>query len=376
MKISAALPTLVVLGTTIGYQSAFAQSSVTLYGIADTSVRYLTNADSANNNKLSLTNGAISNSRWGVKGTEDLGGGLSAIFRLESGINLQDGTGSDSQRLFNRYAYVGLSSAYGTLTLGRQTNVLFDLLGSTYDPLTVGNYFENAWLPYALASGLYADNAIKYAGTLAGLSMEAMYSFGTNFESTGASGFSGQVPGHLGAGNQYGLTLSYTAGPVSIGAAFQQTSDNSSRKQTVFNVNAVYAFSTVKLFAGYLYGKDDTGFVDSALAQRNLVLGTDILPGSGRKDSAPFTGITWQATPALALTGAGYYDHMQNAAIGGGDVGSGNRYTLVALAEYSLSKATQVYGTVDFNHVSGAADVELPGRDNQTGLGVGIRHVF
>ncbi len=120
MKISAALPALLVLGTTIGYQNAFAQSSVTLYGIADTSVRYLTNADSANNNKLSMTNGAISNSRWGVKGTEDLGGGLSAIFRLESGINLQDGTGSDSQRLFNRYAYVGLSSAYGTLTLGRQ----------------------------------------------------------------------------------------------------------------------------------------------------------------------------------------------------------------------------------------------------------------
>ncbi len=252
--------------------------------------------------------------------------------------------------------------------------MLFDLLGSTYDPLTVRNYLENAWLPYALASGLYSDNAIKYAGTFAGLSIETMYSFGTNFESTGASGFSGEVPGHLGAGNQYGLTLSYTAGPVSIGAAIQQTSDNSSRKQTVFNVDATYAFSTVKLFAGYLYGKDDTGFVDSTAG-------------------ATQPGVRHRHPPRVGSQGqrAVHRHHLAGDSRLGADrrrllrshaerrdwrLGSGNRYTLVALAEYSLSKATQVYGTLDFNHVSGAADVELPGRDNQTGLGVGIRHVF
>jgi predicted porin len=56
--------------------------------------------------------------------------------------------------------------------------------------------------------------------------------------------------------------------------------------------------------------------------------------------------------------------------------GSGNRYTVVALAEYSLSKRTEVYGTVDFNKVSGAAEVELPGRSNQTGIAVGLRNFF
>lgn len=355
---------------------AFAQSSVTLYGIADTSLRYVTNVNVDNKNSLSLANGAVTNSRWGMKGSEDLGDGLKAIFRLESGINLQDGTGSDSQRLFNRYAYVGLSSQYGTLTAGRQSNAVFDLLGNTYDPLTVGNYNQNSWLPYVLGGGLTSDNEIKYAGTFAGLSVEASYSFGTNFESTGAGGFSGQVPGHLGAGTQYGLTLSYVTGPLSVAVAALQTSDNSGNKQTVFNADAIYAFEATKLFLGYFYGKDDTGFVDSALAQRPLVMGTDILKGAGRKDNAPFAGVIWQATPALALTGAAYYDHMTNAAVGGGALGSGNRYTLVALAEYSLSKSTQVYGTVDFNHVSGAADVELPGRDNQTGIGLGIRHMF
>ncbi|MFP3615972.1 porin, partial [Paraburkholderia sp. SIMBA_050] len=93
-------------------------------------------------------------SRWGLKGAEDLGGGLKAVFNLESGVNLQNGAFADSGRLFNRAAYVGLQSPYGTVTLGRQKTPLFDLLADTYDPLTVGNYLENAWLPVALGGGL------------------------------------------------------------------------------------------------------------------------------------------------------------------------------------------------------------------------------
>lgn len=357
-------------------EHASAQSSITLYGVADVSVRYLTNSNAKNDGRLFMTNGAITNSRWGLRGSEDLGGGLKAIFDLESGIDLQDGSASDSQRLFNRNAYVGLSSQYGTLTLGRQKTPLFDLLGDTYDPLTVGNYFENSWLPGALGAGLYADNAVKYTGTYKGLTIAAMYSFGTNSESSGAGGFSGQVPGHLGAGTMYGFTLSYVAGPLSLAGGVQQNSDNSNHKQTIFNANAVYAFSTAKVYVGYLHSKDDTGFVDSALAQQTLVPGVDILKGSSRVDNGPFAGVTWQATPALTLTGAAYYDHMSNAAIGNGQLGSGNRYTLVALAEYALSKRTEVYGTVDFDKVSGAASVELPGKNNQTGIALGLRTIF
>ncbi|SAL44246.1 porin [Caballeronia peredens] len=357
-------------------QSAFAQSSVTLYGVADVSVRYLTNANANNDGKLFMTNGAITNSRIGFKGSEDLGGGLKAIFQLESGVELENGQYSDSAREFNRAAFVGLSSRYGTLTLGRQKTPLFDMLGDTYDPLTVGNYFENAWLPVALGAGLYADNAVKYNGTFAGLTLGAMYSFGTNYTATGAGGFSGQVPGHLGAGNMYGFTASYALGALAIGGGYQQNSDNASNKQKIWNANVVYTIGQAKLYAGYLHSTDDTGFVDSILQQRGLVSGTDILKGSGRRDDGPFAGITYQITPALLLTGAFYYDHMKNAAIGGGATGSGNRYTGVALAEYALSKRTEVYGTVDFNKVTGAAEVELPGRSNQTGVSIGLRTIF
>jgi predicted porin len=357
-------------------QCALAQSSVTLYGVADVGVRYLTNANADNDGKVFMTNGAITNSRIGLKGTEDLGGGLKAVFQLESGIDLQNGQYSDSARAFNRAAFVGLSSRYGVLTLGRQKTPLFDMLGDTYDPLTVGNYFDNAWLPVALGAGLYADNAVKYTGTFAGLTVGAMYSFGTNSTATGPGGFSGQVPGHLGAGNMVGLTASYAVGPLSIGGGYQQNSDNASNKQKIWNANAVYTLGQAKFYAGYLHSTDDTGFVDSILQQRGLVSGTDILKGSGRRDDGPFAGVTYQITPALLLTGAFYYDHMKNAAIGGGETGSGNRYTGVAVAEYALSKRTEVYGTVDFNKVTGAGEVELPGRSNQTGVSIGLRNIF
>ena len=105
-------------------QTAFAQSSVTLYGVADVGIRYLTHSNASNDGRLFMTNGAITNSRFGIKGAEDLGNGLKAIFQLESGIDLQSGAQSDSQRLFNRAAYVGLSSQYGTVTLGRQKTPL------------------------------------------------------------------------------------------------------------------------------------------------------------------------------------------------------------------------------------------------------------
>ena len=131
----------------IAAQSALAQNSVTLYGIVDTSVRYLTNANATNDSQVSMGIGPITGSRWGLKGSEDLGGGLSTVFRLEDGFNLWNGQFASANTLFNRMAYVGLSSnQYGTLTFGRQNTPLFDQLGNVYDPLTVGNYDQDGWL--------------------------------------------------------------------------------------------------------------------------------------------------------------------------------------------------------------------------------------
>src|ERR1700751_1206050 len=94
--------------------AAYAQSSVTLYGLIDEGVNFTNNAGSGS--AVQVRSGDTSGSRWGVRGDEDLGGGLSAIFRLESGFNASNGQLGEGGRLFGRQAYVGLQSQqYGTL---------------------------------------------------------------------------------------------------------------------------------------------------------------------------------------------------------------------------------------------------------------------
>lgn len=95
-----------------------------------------------------------------------------------------------------------------------------------------------------------------------------------------------------------------------------------------------------------------------------------------RIDDSFYVGSTWQATPVLALTLAGYYDHARNAATLDGTLGAGINYSGTLLAEYSLSKRTEVYGTVDFTRGTGAFLADYPGRNNQTGVAIGLRNIF
>jgi len=135
-----------VYGSALACQHVSAQSSVTLYGMTDLSIRYLTNADAKNGSRLCMANGAVINSHVGLQASEDLGGRLKGVFQLESNINPQDGSLGDSSRLFDS-TDVGLSGDFGTLTFGRQTTPLFNQRVFTYDPLTYANYPENSWLP-------------------------------------------------------------------------------------------------------------------------------------------------------------------------------------------------------------------------------------
>ena len=124
---------------------ASAQSSVTLYGMTEITLRYLTNDNAQNDGRLFMTNGAIINSHVGLRGEENLGRGLKTVFQIESNFDPQDGALSDGGRFFGSTANVGLSGGFGTVTLGRQDTPLFDKLVTTYDPLTYANYPENSW---------------------------------------------------------------------------------------------------------------------------------------------------------------------------------------------------------------------------------------
>ncbi|WP_028225509.1 porin [Paraburkholderia ferrariae] len=344
-------------------QSAFAQSSVTLYGLVDTTVRYLTNANSNNDGQVAMGEGVETPSRFGLKGTEDLGGGTSAIFKLENQFQLWSGKlDNSSNQLFQRNAYVGLSNTqYGTLTLGRQQTPFFEMMGNIYDPLTVADFWQDSWAYNPVGPFLFTNSSIKYQNDFAGLHVEGMYGFGG-------------VPGSTGENSMYGLTASYTLGPVQAMAGWQQN-DVSGKKFNIGNLGLVYTVTPdIKLLAGWLHSQDQTGTVDLAEQQSGAPSLAHVSPN--RIDDNFYVGTTWQVTAPLALTAAGYYGHARNAETLDGTLGVGINYSATLLAEYSLSKRTEVYGTVDFTRGTGAYLADYPGRNNQTGVAVGLRNIF
>ncbi|HXZ06674.1 MAG TPA: porin, partial [Paraburkholderia sp.] len=235
----------------------------------------------------------------------------------------------------------------------------FNLFGDL-DPLTVGNYTANMW-PYFLTQGR-ASNVVSYEATVSGVDVGASYGFG------------GQ-PGSLSANSYWGVRSSYTHGPLMIGAVYQDIRDTDGKAQQMWGAAGRYAIGPATLFLGYIGGSDATGIVDQDFlndSSRTVTYGS--FSDNPRKDAIGFTGVNWQVTPTVSVTGAFYYDSIRN--VNGISGNSGKRYTGVVETEYALSKATQVYATVDYNKVSGGAVDELPGSSNQTGVAVGIRHFF
>ncbi|RKF36119.1 hypothetical protein BCY88_36595 [Paraburkholderia fungorum] len=108
---------------------AHAQSSVTMYGLIEEGINFTNNGGDGPAYKIQ--SGDVVGSRWGIKGNESLGGGVSAVFRLESGFNASNGALARDGRIFGRQAYIGLSSQqYGTLTLGRQYDPTIDIFSA------------------------------------------------------------------------------------------------------------------------------------------------------------------------------------------------------------------------------------------------------
>ncbi|MGZ2749677.1 porin [Burkholderia stagnalis] len=337
-----------------------AQSSVTLYGVADASVRYLKGANAKDDSLVSLTNGAISQSRWGLVGNEDLGGGLSAIFRLESGFSLANGASSVSGVLFNRYAYVGLASAtYGTLTFGQQQNAVYQNLTEGWDPLTVWNYLQNEWLP------------IAFSGFLRGENNTAFYTWRRGaFAIRGAYGLGGQT-GNFSANAMTSVSMTIDPNPLGVEIGYVNAHDLSNRAQTSYNVQLRYRAYPAEAWLGYYHSRDETGRVDAFLT--GTPAPSIVNP---RWDNAYVAGLSWFVAPDFKLTNAFYLDQSKKTLAGASTTADGHRYAIVALAEYLLSKRTTLYATVDYNRTSGAADDEMPNRKYQTGISIGFRNRF
>ncbi|RFU44057.1 porin [Paraburkholderia sp. DHOC27] len=372
--------------------STYAQSSVTLYGIVDEAVRYQTNAGPGGDDSVSMTSGPETHSRWGVKGSEDLGGGWAAVFHLENGFEAFDGQLHVPDTLFSRQAYVGISNGtWGALTLGRQYAPVYDTLGDIFDPLTVGNYWQNSWAYNGIGPYLEVNNAVKYKGSFEKLDIDALY------------GFSNQ-PGAFGIGSTYAIELTYTFGPAMLNAGFQQVSVPTSAttsstggsvgsaingaKTNFLHVSGAYQVThDIRLLAGWLHGQDQTGLTDLNMQQS----GSPTLKGSSpnRIDDTYYAGANWQATTPLLFTFAYYYGQTRNAELLDGGLGKGVNQSATILAEYSFTKRTEVYAITDWARGTGAFQADYPGgvnsagaptntigRTNQLGVAVGMRKMF
>ena len=163
--------------------TAHAQSSVTLYGIIDAGVTYVTNAatPTGHDHLFKYGDGVAQGSRWGLRGTEDLGGGLKALFVLESGFSSGDGTLQQGGAEFGRQAFVGLAkNDVGSVTLGRQYSFSTDFLGANYtmgSQTPAGNYaYHINDLDQLTASRI--NNSIKFSSAnFAGVTFGGMYGF-------------------------------------------------------------------------------------------------------------------------------------------------------------------------------------------------------
>jgi predicted porin len=369
---------------------AHAQSSVTLYGVLDESIQYAHNVTTpgdplTNNNQFAMFGGNMSGNRWGLKGAEDLGGGLQAIFQLEAGFNLSNGTSQQGGRMFGRQAFVGLqSNQFGTVTLGRQYDPVVDLVQG----ITADNYWGATFTTPGDVdnndNSSRTNNSIKYASpTYAGFQFEAMYAFGG-------------VAGSTDSGQTWSGAAAYNNGPFSLAAGYirmengntlaSRTADGSVRWSTGATSDATFdstinqpfasakSVSIASVAAQYVIGPITTG-----LRYSNAMYKPDGFStfGATERFNVGAGFVNWQVTPA-ALLGLGYtFTH-----------GSGNgpsaTYNQVSLgADYNLSKRTDVYLVGAYQKASGtgvtATVADYGYNSNNTTqeiLSLGIRHKF
>ena len=210
-----------------GMGAALAQSTpskVELWGVVDAAVRHSTNEGADKSGLTEMIGGGMSQSRFGINVEEDLGGGSKAIAHLEHRFNADTGVKDDTAPFF-QLAYVGLQGPYGRLTMGRQWNVLFDVVTSTYASFPYSPYMDAYKPELGMAAGARTNNALKYTlatpdrkwvGTL-------QYSFGEknntkSVQDLGVNLLGAKTGGQIAANSALDKKI-YAPGPTLIGTA-------------------------------------------------------------------------------------------------------------------------------------------------------------
>lgn len=336
---------------------AQAQSSVTLYGVVDGGLLYtsktLNSATGQNAGKqFSFTDSGLSPSQFGLSGTEDLGGGLKAEFKLESGISVANGGYNDSNgNQFGRQAYVGVQGGFGEVKAGLQFSPFFLSLYEL-DPRGLSQFGSGLpiYLDNVLATGVFTANAVSYASPVIG-----------GFQGSVLLAMGGEA-GDFQAGRQYSANLKYDNGTLMVNAAFF---DGNSGGTVNTEPSSTVAFEGRMLGASYKLGKltakaSFTNYKVAGQANNNVYSG----------------GLDYLALSQLDLNGGVWY-------VGDRDQTTNHSLMGAVGAQYFLSRATTLYAQLAVVNNHGAMNTGVSVNDalfgatgTTTGVNLGIRHTF
>jgi predicted porin len=339
-----------------------AQSTVTLYGIVDAGIVYVSKTPGSTpgqnaGSQIALNDSGIQASRFGLRGSEDLGGGMQAKFDLESGINVANGGYNNSNgNLFGRRAWIALDGRFGEIKAGLQESPFFLATYAT-DPRSdslfgsgLVNYVDNV-----IATGINNSSAVSYTSpSIAGFVGSVMLALGGE-------------PGNFQAGREYSASLQYANGPLLINAGIYD-GNSGGAVQTQVPVPSTYEFEGRTLGAAYKFGAltAKASFVNYKVAGS---FNNNVYSG----------GLDYLVSPDVDVNGGVWITSDRNH--------TANHSILAALGTYYfLSKTTTLYAQVGVVNNHGLMNTglsvsnsnnslyEAPG--TTIGANIGIRHTF
>lgn len=354
--------TLLAIAALAATSGAFAQSSVTLYGVVDASIENV----KGDKGVTRVSSDNLATSRLGFKGSEDLGGGLRGNFALETAVKTDTGAnGGGTTRFFDRAAWVGLQGGFGELRLGRIDSSIGALAGDT--KILGAQTYDDFKIAKTRAGDTYrrVDNAITYVlpTFLPGLSAQLQYSTAGN----SATANNAEVAAGSDIGKSYGLNVRYMAGPFSAGLGYLSAKDETG----LITANAGDKANATLVYAGYDFGVLKlTGYYDT----ESQVTGADRLTLVGIRVGVPITAnFSVQASLSQASNVANTVTNSDH-----------DDATIASLkAVYNLSKRTSVYGLVtNVNNESlsqlgvDASAVAVAAGKSSRGIAFGVAHAF
>ena len=382
------------------------KSSVQLWGIVDMAYRHTNNEGAGKDGLSKMIGGGMSQSRWGINVEEDLGGGSKALVTLENRFDADSGSSAANAPFF-QLANVGLQGSYGRLTVGRQWNVLFDVVTSAYASFPYSPYMEAYKPEFGMAMGARTSNMLKYTFATPDRSFvgSLQYSFDENNDTKALEAqlptFTTRQQLNQAVGSYVGSTLNggawqtaggylrYAANGFALGGGFMRTTLPGGTDVDAWTLGGSYRTGPWYVSTGYGLNKAKFAAVTSAAQALRKGVDSAVLgafwagqtnggfqPGDADKRQLFKVGVGYQLTPQLNL-GAHYFRGKQSGSVNGTSNGNVNFY--VAVADYAFSKRTDAYFGVDHTSISGGTSLVLD-KDSQarsrTGVTMGIRHRF